>query len=342
MHMTSSVIDPCFPLVDLHHHLDGSVRLETILDLGLQYNLPLPARTLEGLRPFVQVSENQPGVMAFIEKFEWMTRILVDEQACWRVAYENVEDAARDGLDYVEMRYSPWFMAEANTLDPVAVIDAVTDGLHEGERDFGVKVNQIGILSRHYGREIAQLELAMILSRRDAFTGLDLAGDEANYPGELFVEHFKTARDAGLHITVHAGEAAGPRSIWQALEELGAERIGHAVHAPEDANLIAHLREKRIGLELNLTSNVQTSTVPSYIAHPARYFMEEGLLAGLNTDDPGISAIDLHYEFEVAGPLAGLSPEQLRQMQINALEMAFLTDAEKKALMDTAKQREKR
>lgn len=331
------MIDPALPLIDLHHHLDGSVRLATILDLGLQHNLPLPATTLEGLRPYVQVSTPQPGVMAFIEKFEWMTGVLVDYAACRRIAYENIEDAARIGIDYIELRYSPWFMAEAHHLSAEGVVEAVTDGIRAGEREFGVKANQIGILSRHYGPEIAFKELAALLSRKDEFVGLDLAGDEANFPGELFVRHFQQARDAGWHITVHAGEAAGPESIWQALSELGAERIGHAVRANEDPELLDVLLEQGIGIECNLTSNVQTTTVPDYAHHPMKAFLQKGLLATLNTDDPGISAIDLRYEYDVAAPQAGLSDPMIRQAQRNALTTAFLSPAEKDALLQKKK-----
>ena len=322
------MIDPSLPLADLHHHLDGSIRLETILDLGLSHNLPLPAFTLEGLRPFVQVSTPQPGVMAFIQKFEWMTGVLVDYDACRRVAYENIEDAANEGIDYIELRYSPWFMAEAHGLKAVGVVEAVSDGVQAGQRVFGVRANQIGILSRHYGPEIAWQELAALMSQKEAFAGLDLAGDEANYPGDLFVEHFKKARDIGWHITVHAGEAAGAASIWQALRGLGAERIGHAVRAAEDPALLDYLFEHRIGLECNLTSNVQTTTVPDYVHHPMRAFIEKGLLATLNTDDPGISAINLHYEYEVAAPKAGLTNEMIRQAQLNAMTIAFLSQTE--------------
>jgi adenosine deaminase len=147
------------------------------------------------------------------------------------------------------------------------------------------------------------------------------------------VDHFKKARDAGWHITVHAGEAAGPESVWQALHGLGAERIGHAVHAPEDPGLLDYLREHLIGIECNLTSNVQTTTVESYAAHPLRLFLEKGLLATINTDDPGISAIDLHYEYNVAALQAGLDEKMIRQAQLNALETAFLTLEEKTALL---------
>lgn len=333
------MISPDLPLIDLHHHLDGSVRLETILDVGLTYDLPLPARTLEGLRPFVQVSVPKPGVMAFIEKFEWMTGILVNDDICRRVAYEVVEDAAHEGLDYLELRYSPWFMASAHGLDPRGVVEAVTDGLRSAERAFSIKVNQLGILSRHYGPEIAWQELDCLLAFKDAFIGLDLAGDEAHFPGSLFVEHFKKARDAGWHITVHAGESAGPQSVWQAIDGLGAERIGHAVHAPEDPALISALQERGIGIECNLTSNVQTSTVADYAAHPLKQFLEEGLLATINTDDPGISAIDLHHEFETAAPLAGLNAALIRQAQANALETAFLSADEKKNLLESKRTR---
>jgi len=332
--MTKTNIDPSIPLLDLHHHLDGSVRLETILELGLKHNLPLPAKTLEGLRPYVQVSDPQPGVMVFIEKFKWMVGVLVDYDACRRIAYENMEDAAREGIDYIELRYSPWFMAEANGLDPQGVVEAVTDGVRAGERQFGIRANQVGILSRHYGPEIAHKELDALLSRRDEITALDLAGDEGNFPGEWFVDHFKKAREAGWHITVHAGEINGSESIWQAIRGLGAERIGHAVHAVEDPALMAYLLEHHIGVECCLTSNVQTSTVKDYLAHPLRQFLEKGLLATLNTDDPGISAIDLHYEYDVAAPASGLTAAQITQAQKNALEIAFLDPDEKTRLLE--------
>jgi adenosine deaminase len=332
--MTTSTIDPSIPLLDLHHHLDGSVRLETILDLGLKHNLPLPARTLEGLRPYVQVSDPQPGVMVFIEKFKWMVGVLVDYDACRRIAFENVEDAAREGIDYIELRYSPWFMAEANGLNPQGVVEAVTEGIRAGERQFNVRANQIGILSRHYGPEIAHKELAALLSCRNEVTALDLAGDEGNFPGEWFVEHFKKAREAGWHITVHAGEITGPESIWQAIRELGAERIGHAVHAVEDPELMVYLAEHQIGVECCLTSNVQTSTVSDYLSHPLRQFLEQGILATINTDDPGISGIDLHYEYNHAAPASGLSNSQIGMSQKNALKIAFLSEIEKVSLLE--------
>lgn len=327
------MIDSSLPFIDLHRHLDGSVRLETILELGRAHNLPLPAWDTESLRPHVQVLDPQPGIMAFIARFEWMTGVLVDYNSCRRVAYESVEDAGKEGIDYIELRFSPLFMAEPHGLDPAGVVEAVADGVAAGSRDFGVRCGLIGILSRTYGPKLAWRELDALLSQRERIRGLDLAGDEAHYPGEWFVPHFKRAREAGWHITVHAGETDGPHSIWQALNGLGAERIGHAVRAPEDPVLMDWLAEKQIGIEVNLTSNVQTTTVESYDSHPLRLFLQRGLRATLNSDDPGISGITLRHEYEVAAPAAGLDEAMIRQVQRNALDAAFLTAEERAALL---------
>lgn len=326
------MIDPHLPFIDLHRHLDGSVRLETVLDLALKHNIPLPADTLEGLRPYVHVSGPQGGLLSFFEKFKWMTAALADYDACRRVAYENVEDAAREGIDYIELRFSPLFMAENFSLDPFGVTEAVIDGVEAGLRDFSTSASLTGILSRHYGERSWQ-ELDALLEYRSHLTAIDLAGDEINYSGSLFVGQFKRARDAGLHVTVHAGEAAGPAGIWQAIDELGAERIGHALTAITDPPLMACMQKKGIGIECNLTSNLHTSLIPAYAAHPLKQYLEYGLLATINTDDPGISAVCLRHEYEVAAPAAGLTPQQIRQAQQNALQVAFLSPEQKAALL---------
>jgi adenosine deaminase len=327
------MIDPKIPLIDLHRHLDGSIRLETIIDLGRKHNLPLPSFDLEGLRPHVQVTEPQPGVMAFIAKFKWMVGVLADYGACRRVAYENLLDAKAEGIDYIELRFSPAFMAEPHQLEASSVVAAVAEGVQQGQRETGVKVNLIGIISRTYGPEKGMQELEALLSHRQEITALDLAGDEANFPGELFVEHFRRGRQAGWQVTVHAGEAAGAESVWQAIKGLGATRIGHAVRIQEDPKLVEYIRAHGIGIEANLTSNVQTSTVKDLASHPLKSWLEEGLLATINTDDPAISNINLAYEYNTAAPGAGLSIGQINQAQQNALTIAFLPESEKQELL---------
>jgi adenosine deaminase len=331
------MIDPHLPLIDLHRHLDGSVRIETILDLSRQHGLILPAWDMDGLRPYVQVTSAQPGVMEFIEKLDWMTGVLVDYDACRRIAFESVEDAYIEGIHYIELRFSPWFMSLPHRLDPARVVEAVGQGVGQAVQATRMKVNLIGILSRSYGPEIAWKELEALLHHRQSLVAIDLAGDEQNFPAGLFTEHFRKARQAGLKVTAHAGEADRPDSIWQAIHGLGATRIGHAVCALEDPQLITYMAENRIGIEANLTSNLQTSTVRDYSSHPIKQFLEAGLLATINSDDPGVSGITLRHEYEIAAPAAGLNPEQIRQAQQNALEVAFLSAGEKQALLDSTK-----
>ncbi|MFM5688039.1 adenosine deaminase family protein, partial [Aeromonas caviae] len=173
------------------------------------------------------------------------------------------EDLLRAGIDYAELRFSPAYMAMAHKLHPQGVVEAIIDGVAAGSRDFGIKTNLIGIMSRTFGTEQCNQELAACLAHRDKLVAIDLAGDELGFPGTLFTDHFRKVRDAGMRVTVHAGEAAGPESMWQAIRELGAERIGHGVKAIQDPALMAYLAEHRIGIESCLTSNVQTTTVAS-------------------------------------------------------------------------------
>jgi adenosine deaminase len=326
-------IDPRLPLLDLHRHLDGSIRLETVLEVALEQGIELPAYDLEALRPHVVVEGKAAGLMDFIGRFRWLTAILHDLDTCRRVAYENVVDARDEGIDYIELRFSPWFMAETHGLDPAGVVEAVADGVVAGERDTGVRAQIIGIMSRTYDTDTCHRELDALLAHRDHLVAIDLAGDEIKFPARLFGEHFERARDAGLQVTVHAGEVDGPESVWAAIRELGARRIGHGIHSLRDPALVEYLVDQRIGLEIAITSNIQVGIVDDYPAHPVKRILEAGIVANLNTDDPAISGIDLHHEFEVAAPRAGLSTAQTRLAQANALDMAFLTEQEKRALL---------
>ncbi|WP_330982582.1 MULTISPECIES: adenosine deaminase [Enterobacterales] len=325
------------PLTDIHRHLDGNIRAQTILELGRQHNIVLPATTVETLRPHVQVTSLEPDLVSFLSKLDWGVKVLADLDACRRVAYENIEDAARNGLHYVELRFSPGYMAMTHGLPVAGVVEAVIAGVQQGCKDFPVKANLIGIMSRTFGETACEQELNALLAHRDSITALDLAGDELGFPGSLFLNHFNRARDAGWRITVHAGEAAGPESIWQAIRELGAERIGHGVKAVEDPALMDFLAEQRIGIESCLTSNIQTSTVPTLARHPLKTLLEHGVLASLNTDDPAVQGVDIIHEYEIAAPEAGLSAAQIRQAQINGLEIAFLSAQEKQALIEKVK-----
>jgi adenosine deaminase len=322
-----------YPLVELHRHLDGNVRVETVLDLCRQHGLELPAWTVEELRPHVQILEREPSLVHFIAKFELLRRAMVDYDAVRRIVRENLEDAAREGIDYIELRFSPYFMGETHGLDPFGVVDAVCDALEEGRGTVPVKAKLIGIIARNYGPETGRVELAAAIRGRErGIVALDLAGDEAGYPGELFVRHFQEAREAGLHTIAHAGEAAGAESVRQAVLGLGAERIGHGIRAIEDPAVLDLLAERRIPLEVCPTSNLHTSTVRDYRSHPLPALLRRGIRCTLNTDDPSISGLDLAHEYRVASEELGLSEVEIRRMQETAVEAAFLTPEERAGL----------
>lgn len=327
------MFDKQLPVLDLHRHLDGNVRVETVWELAHQFAMPLPAESIDKMRPLVQIQGKENDLLGFLAKLDWMVKVLGDLDAVKRVAIENVEDAARSGLDYTELRFSPYYMAETHNLPMEGVIEAVADGVRSACQSHDVQVKLIGIMSRSYGVENCTRELDAILAQRKHFTAVDLAGNEAGFPGELFVEHFKRVRDASLNVTIHAGEALGPQSIWQAIEHLGAQRIGHGVNAIQDLALMDTLAQRQIGIESCPSSNLHTSTVATIDEHPLPRFLDAGICVGLNTDDPGVSNIDIGHEYRVVREQMGLDDEAIQTLQRNGLAMAFMSDDERRQLL---------
>lgn len=307
-------------LIDLHRHLEGSLRVATTLELAHRDGHPLAAAAdpedllvargpLGGLLPYLAKVDAAPS--AFPRAQDWE-----------RAARECVLDAAADGLDYLEIRFSPWFVQQETGLAPEEVIDAVADGARAASAESGPAVALIGILLRDLGPARGEAQVGTILSRREAFCAVDLAGNEAGVPAAAFAGAFSRARDAGLHVTVHAGEAAGPESVRAAVEHLGAERIGHGVRAVEDPALLELLAARGITCEVALTSNLHTSVAASYAEHPVRRLLAAGVPVALSTDDPRASAITLSGEYAAAAE-AGITPAELDRIAADAARAAF-------------------
>ena len=327
-------LSPRLPRVDLHRHLEGSLRLETVIELSRRHHLPLPAWTRAELERHVWIQEPTSDILVLLPRFNLLRNILVDYDACRRVTRECLEDASQEGLDYLELRFSPMFMAELHGLDPLGVTSAVCDAWQEASEKLPVVSRLVVILSRTYGPETCQVELEAALACRDrGVTGLDLAGDEARHPAGQFVEHFRRARDAGLRLTAHAGEFAGAESVRETVLALRPERLGHAVHAADDPAVLELLVEKQVAVECCPTSNVLTTAVSTYSAHPLPLFLSRGLCASLNTDDPALMGdLRLETEYQAARDAMGLSRAQLDQVQENGLRGAFLSETERAAL----------
>jgi len=345
------MIDRTLPLVDLHRHLDGNVRLETMIDLGRKHNLPLPAWEPEMLRPFVQVTSPQPSLVDFLSKFDYLIPAMVDYDAVRRIAYENVEDAHNEGICYVELRFSPLFVASGHGLDPSAVVEAAADGVAAAVRDTGVQARIIGIIQRHLGLESAERELEALLRVRDSITGVDLAGAEAGWPGAMFAPLFRRARDTGLRITVHAGEAAGPESIWDALQVCGAVRIGHGLRIVEDlevagvdedgmplaslGRLASWVRERQVPLELCPSSNVQTGQAASIAEHPITLLRDLGFTVTVNSDNRLMCGTSVSREMTLLVAEAGWTLGDLEAATLAAAFHAFASyDVMRQVIME--------
>ncbi|GAC14546.1 adenosine deaminase [Aliiglaciecola lipolytica] len=328
------MIDYSLPLVDLHRHLDGNIQPHTIWELAQKHQIELSAKNLLEVEQLTQIHDKTSDLLAFLAKLDVGVSVLADYDACYTVAYENMRDAKNSRLDYVELRFSPYYMAMNHNLNMVELIAAVVDGVKAGEKDFGVKVNLIGILSRTFGAPTSMLELEALLAHKKDIVALDLAGDELGYPAELFVEHFSKARDADWQVTVHAGEADGPQSVWNAINKLGATRIGHSVAACQDETLMAYMADNNIAIESCPTSNYQTATVKDLKTHPMATFLQHGIMVTLNTDDPAVSNIDIAHEYKVASEVLGISQKQLNQIQLNGVKAAFLSEQEKQVLLN--------
>ena len=321
------------PLIDLHRHLDGNIRPRTIWQLAQKNNIQLPTDNFESFLPHVQITDSEADLIAFLKKLDWGVGVLKTLDDVVRIGYENVEDAFNADIDYAELRFSPYYIAMAHNLPIEGVVEAIIEGVNQGKEKFTTKINLIGILSRTFGIEHCQTELNALLAYKNDLVAIDLAGDEYNFPGSLFESHFKQARDAGLNISVHAGEAAGAESVWHAIEKLGATRIGHGVACAKDKKLMDYMREHQISLESCLTSNYQTGTIKNLANHPVKTFLANDLLVCLNTDDPAVENIELADEFQLAQSLLGLTNVQINQLQYNAVQMSFLSTQEKTNLM---------
>lgn len=333
MILSDTLIRP-LPKMDLHRHLEGSVRPETFLDIARSRKIALPADNLEDLRRRIQIIGDPPGFLNFLSKFDLFRGFWPDREAIERVACEAVEDAARDHVCYLELRYAPVHFARGRGFRPLDVIDWIYQSARRAAKDYGIHVEFIATAARHYPLEINLPGIEAVLEAgRERFAGFDVAGDELHFPLEPFAPYFKRIKQAGLGLTLHAGEAGGASNVREAIERFDADRIGHGVHIIEDESVIHLALERNIPFEMCLTSNIQTATVPSLCQHPAKRLLDQGLCITLNTDDPSISRTDLTREWELALAEAGFSPADLKKALLNSLRAAFLAKAQKPALL---------
>jgi adenosine deaminase len=321
------------PKIDLHRHLEGSLRLETLIDIAGEFGLDLPAGDVDKLRPFVQITNDPPDHEVFLSKFGILRHFYRSPEAISRLAYEAVADAAHDNIHYLELRFSPQALARVRGFDLGEVTDWVITAVQQASQDFHIKTGLIITLVRHeplpQARQVAKVAIARA---GRGILGLDLAGDEVKFPPAPFIPIFKEAKEAGLGVTIHAGEWASAVGVRLAIEELYADRVGHGVRAIEDSEVLRLIQERGVALEVCLTSNLQTGVVHSVGHHPLIDMLNLNLLATLNTDDPSVSNLTLTDEYRAAVEMLGFGYAELRRLILNAAAVSFLPPDEKAAL----------
>jgi adenosine deaminase len=324
------------PKIELHRHLEGSIRLSTLISVAKQYNIDLPAHTVEDLRPHVQITANSPHESThFLSKFSVLRRFFYSPDVIRRIAREAVEDAADDNVRYMELRFTPKALTKLMNFSFSDVVRWVCDGVREGQQGRDIQVQLILSMNRHESVLEGERTLRAALDFRHAgVVAVDLAGQESGHPASPFFGLFGEAQQAGLGITVHAGEWAGPRNIRDAILTMGATRIGHGVRIVEDSVITQLALERDITFEVCPTSNMQSGVTLIAEHHPLRDMHHLGLRTTINTDDPSISNIQLTDEMVLAVERLGLTLDDLKQMILHAAGSAFLPPDERTGLID--------
>jgi adenosine deaminase len=321
------------PKVDLHLHLDGSVRVETIMELAEQQGILLPAYSKEMILPYMQVNDECASLKDYLSKFDFTTRFLQTGDALERVAYEIVEQAASHNCRYVEVRFAPQ-LHRRNGLSAEEAIHYVIAGLRRGEKQFHVRARTIAICMRNHIRE-DNLEVIEAAARYlgKGIVAVDLAGDEASYPPLLFREVFALSHKRGIPVTIHAGEAGGADNIYEAFTHLGAARIGHGVRLKESEPILKMVTKNRVPLEMCPVSNIQTKAVAAWNDYPIREYFDQGIMVTVNTDNPSVSGTSITKEYIILAEKFGFTKHELGMIIMNGAEASFLELTEKKAFL---------
>ena len=320
------------PKAELHVHFDGSLRPETIIDMARAEGVALPHDDPGRLRQHMLVDDAR-DLEEYLDRFQVTIALLQTPEALERVAYEIVEDAARDNLLYIEVRYCPT-LSTARGLRLDEVLEAQLKGFRRGEEEFGVTPRIINCSLRHYDPSVSiEIAEASVAFRGRGVVGFDLAGGEAGRPPGMHREAFDIARRGYLGITVHAGEAAGPESIAEAIFLCNANRLGHGTRLYEDPDLRDYVRDRRILIETNITSNLQTHVVASAAEHPVRDYLDRGLKVTLSTDSWLMSGVSLTDEYWLAHTELGFTRKEIELMIFNAFRGAFISRPERQALL---------
>ena len=313
------------PKTDLHCHLDGSLRLKTMLELAEQQGVKLPADTEAGLAKAMKIGQRHGSLEEYLKGFEITLSVMQTEESLYRTAYELAIDAAEENCKLIEVRYAPVLHLQKG-LKPTVVVEAVLEGLRAAERETGILAGVLVCGIRNMGPEtsLRLAELSVAYKNRGVL-GFDLAGAEHGNPAKDHQEAFQLILNNNINCTVHAGEAYGPPSIAQALHYCGAHRIGHGVRLREDGDLLNYVNDHRIPIECCPSSNVQTGSVNDMASHPFKFYLDFGLRVTINTDNRLITDTTVTKELLLTARQFNLTLKDVRNVLVGGFKSAFLT-----------------
>lgn len=322
------------PKVELHRHWEASMRLETLLDIALEYGIEMPEYEVETLRPFVQVMPDEPYSMQhFLGKFAMLRQFYRSIEVIERITREIVIDAAEDNVRYMELRFTPKALCNISQCSVQQVVEMVCQTAQKTAKEFNITVKLIASMNRHESVKFGERVLrAAIDYKKDGIVGLDLAGNE-QMSALPFREIFREAKEDGLGITIHAGEWDGANSVWDAVGNMNADRIGHGVRVLEDPSIMNILIEREVVLEVCPSSNVLSGIVPSLEDHALPDLIQRKLQVTINTDDPVICDINLTDEIYHAVKYMNLTLDDVKQSTICAARASFLPSQERDVLV---------
>ncbi len=326
------------PKVDLHRHLEGSLRLATMLEIARDHGITVPASVVS-LSGLVQVQERDPLTFTnFLEKFKTLRMFYRSPEVISRVTREAIEDAARDNVRYLELRFTPAALSRVEGFPLHDVMDWVLASANEAAAAHTIQVRLVASVNRHESTDLAE-QVAWLAAGMQArgLVGLDLAGNEAEFKTAPFYGIFKEARQSGLRLTVHAGEWGPAANVREAIENLQAERIGHGVRVMENEHVVALARERGTAFEVCVTSNYHSGAVPSLSDHPLPRMLAAGLNVTLNTDDPSVSRITLSQEFRLACEELKVPLDGLKASLLASARAAFLPKGERDKMVASLK-----
>ena len=322
------------PKTDLHVHLDGCLRIPTMIDLARRQNVELPASDPETLTPIVMSGKSCKNLGEYLRGFDITLSVLQEAEALYRVAYELAEDAAEENVWYMEVRYSPILHTQKG-MSLTEIVDAVVSGLAAAEKKFNIKTGVIicGMRNINPQTSLVLAELAVAYKNRGV-VAFDLAGQAENNPAKKHKEAFYLIRNNNINTTIHAGEAFGAESIHQAIHYCGAHRIGHGTRLYENGDLLNYVNDHRIPLEVCLLSNIQTGAAATLESHPLRFYYDLGLRITLNTDNRLISDTTMTNELYLAARHLNFSLEDIKQIIVDGFKSAFLPNRAKSIMLN--------